>query len=200
MSNQSITVFTATYNRKNKLLRAYKSLLGQTSKDFIWLIVDDGSTDGTEDLVKSFILEADFPIEYHWKENGGRHTAVNYSHSFISTPYVVSLDSDDELTPNAIELMIKRWKEISENEYDRFWCVSGRDADAVTGTMVGDPYPIGINHLHGRKQRKALYKIRGEKHCCRKSEIYKQYKFPEYEDTKFVLEILCKRYFWILLY
>ena len=188
MSDKTITVFTATYNRKDKLRRAFRSLLNQTSKDFIWLIIDDGSIDGTSEMVKSLIDEADFQIEYYWKENGGRHTAVNYSHEHIRTPYVVTLDSDDELTPQAIELMIKRWNEIPKSEYNRFWCVSGRDADATTGIMVGAPYPENINQLRGRKQRKVLYKISGEKHCCRKSEIYKQYKFTEYEDTKFVLE------------
>ena len=188
MSEKKITVFTATYNRKSKLNRAFCSLMSQTSKDFKWLIIDDGSSDGTGELVDLFIQQADFEIEYHWKENGGRHTAVNYSHDYLNTPYVVTLDSDDELTPNAIELMIKRWSEISRSEYDRYWCVSGRDINAETGLIVGDPYPEGINQLQGREQRKKLYKIKGEKHCCRKVEIYKQFKFPEYEDTKFVIE------------
>ena len=106
----TITVFTPTYNRANTLKRAFYSLKNQTCKDFEWLIIDDGSSDNTHELVNQFKKESDFLIRYYWKSNGGRHTAVNYSYQYLNTPYVVTLDSDDELLPNAIEKMIKTWK------------------------------------------------------------------------------------------
>ncbi len=185
---KSITVFTPTFNRAHTLQRAFNSLLQQTSKDFEWLIIDDGSTDGTKELVESFSENADFNIRYFWKENGGRHTAVNYSYQYLRTPYVVTLDSDDELLPDAIELMLQAWKSIPDSEYDRFWCVSGRDVDAESRKLVGKPYPKNINSLSGKAQRKVILKCSGEKHCCRKVNIHTQYKFPEYSDTKFVQE------------
>lgn len=183
-----ITVFTPTYNRKNKLDVAFNSLMKQTTHDFTWLIIDDGSTDGTDQLVAKFQEEADFRIIYKWKENGGRHTAVNFSYDFLETEYVVTLDSDDELLPDAIEKMLNTWDSIPKDEYERFWCISGREQFADTGEMVGKPYPSNINELRGREQRKAILRCPGEKHCCRKVEIHKQYKFPVYADTKFVTE------------
>lgn len=183
-----LTIFTPTYNREHTLTRAFDSLMRQTNKNFIWLIIDDGSKDNTPLLVEKFVEQADFQIEYHWKENGGRHTAVNYSYQFLKTEYVVTLDSDDELLDDAVEKILKIWNSIPSKDYDRFWCISGRELNYETGKIVGVPYPEGINNLHGRAQRKKMLKCTGEKHCCRKVSIHKQYKFPVYEDTKFVSE------------
>ena len=183
-----LTVFTPAFNRVKTLERAYLSLEAQTCKDFVWLIIDDGSTDNTKELISKIKDKASFPVEYHWKENGGRHTAVNYSYNYLNTKYVVTLDSDDELLPNAVELMLNTWHSISNSDYDRFWCISGREMYAHNGEMVGKPYPEGINNLVGKSQRREIQKYPGEKHCCRKVEIHKKYKFPEYPDTKFVSE------------
>lgn len=185
---KTLTVFTPTYNREKTLTRAFDSLMKQTSKDFEWLIIDDGSTDNTEELVESFVKQADFEIRYYKKENGGRHTAVNFSYPLLRTEYVVTCDSDDELVPDAVEKMLATWRSIPKEDYDRFWCVSGREVSSLTGKIVGTPYPDGINKLKGRKQRKRILKCDGEKHCCRKVAIHIQYPFPEYPDVKFVPE------------
>ena len=185
---KKLTVFTPTYNRANTLERAYNSLEAQTCKDFVWLIIDDGSTDNTQKIVEQIKRKATFPVEYHRKENGGRHTAVNYSYRFLKTEYVVTLDSDDELLPSAVEKMLNTWNYISTIDYDRFWCISGREMYAHNGQMVGKPYPEGINNLKGKKQRRAIMKYPGEKHCCRKVAIHKLFSFPEYPDTKFITE------------
>lgn len=183
-----LTVFTPAYNRANTLERAYRSLENQTSKEFIWLVIDDGSTDNTFELIAQIKENASFPIEYHRKENGGRHTAVNFSYQFLKTKYVVTLDSDDELLPDAVEKMLRTWNSIPKEEYDRFWCISGREMYADSGEMVGKPYPEGINQLRGKKQRRTIMKYPGEKHCCRKVAIHIQYPFPEFPDTKFITE------------
>lgn len=183
-----ITVFTPTYNRASTLERAFNSLQNQTSKDFEWLVIDDGSTDNTSEIIEKLADRATFTVRYYKKENGGRHTAVNFSHSLIRTPYIVSLDSDDELAPNAVELMINIWNSLDEETYNRVWCVTGREISAETGEMVGKPFPPYINQLRGKEQRKELLKIQAEMHCCRKSEIYKMYKFPEYPDVKYIVE------------
>lgn len=183
-----LTIFTPTYNRKNALKRAYDSLTRQTNKHFIWLIIDDGSTDGTGELIETFVQMADFEIEYHWKENGGRHTAVNYSYEFLQTEYVVTLDSDDELTDDAVNLILNTWEAVSANDYSRIWCVTGREIDYLNRKMVGKPFPNNINTLKGKKQHREILKCPGEKHCCRKVQILKQYHFPVYSDCKFVTE------------
>ena len=67
---KTLTIFTPTYNRGDILGNAYKSLKKQTNQDFIWLIVDDGSTDKTEDIVEKWIEENTIEIRYIKKENG----------------------------------------------------------------------------------------------------------------------------------
>lgn len=183
-----LTIFTPAYNRAKTLKRAYNSLELQTCKDFIWLIIDDGSTDNTKEVIDEIKKSASFPIEYHWKQNGGRHTAVNFSYKYLKTEYVVTLDSDDELMPKAVELILNTWHSIPKKEYDRFWCISGREMYAHNFEMVGKPYPDGINELRGKKQRRKIMRYPGEKHCCRKVSIHKQFYFPEYPDTKFISE------------
>ena len=108
MSNESnmptLSIVTPTYNRGELLKRCFVSLLKQSDQDFEWIIVDDGSTDNTEEVVNGFT--ADFPVKYVKKENGGKHTALNKSHAYIQGKYVVILDSDDYLYPNTIELLV----------------------------------------------------------------------------------------------
>lgn len=182
-----LTVFTATYNRAHCLGLVFDSLMKQKFKDFEWLIVDDGSIDGTDKLIEEFKAKADFPIRYYWKENGGVPSARNYSYPLINSRYTVSMDSDDQFTDNALQEIHDIWESIPENEYNRFWQVSGRCKDLRTGEMVGKPYPQGINQLKGKKQNIARHKCMGEKCCCRKTEILIQYPFPEFPDVKDIL-------------
>ena len=101
MYKYRLTVLTPTYNRAYTLTKVYESLAKQTKQNFQWLIIDDGSSDGTEELIMSF-PKTGFELEYHKKSNGGKHTALNYSHQFIKGEMVVILDSDDYLTDDAI--------------------------------------------------------------------------------------------------
>lgn len=96
-----ITVFTPTYNRSHTLSRLYESLLAQAG-EFEWLVVDDGSTDGTGALVASFAAQEKIPIRYIYKENGGKHTALNEGIRQAGREYFLCLDSDDALAPGAI--------------------------------------------------------------------------------------------------
>jgi len=183
-----LTVLTATYNRAHTLSRVYESLCKQDFTDFEWLVIDDGSSDDTSTLIESFQKEATFPIRYYWKENGGRHTALNYALDKIESPYVLNIDSDDAVADQGLALAYKNWESIPKEEYDRFWCVSGRCIDNINKEMVGKPYPDGINNLVGRAQHKVVIRSPGEKSCCRKLSVLKQYPFPEFDDTKFVSE------------
>lgn len=99
-----LTVFTPTYNRAHTLPRTYQSLCRQECKDFVWLVVDDGSTDGTADLVRSWQQEANgLEIRYIYKENGGMHTAHNAAYEVIDTELNVCIDSDDCLADGAVK-------------------------------------------------------------------------------------------------
>ncbi|MDR0306120.1 MAG: glycosyltransferase family 2 protein [Chitinispirillales bacterium] len=180
-----VTVFTPTYNRKHTLKRAFESLQRQTFLDFIWLIVDDGSTDDTNELVEEFKKEAVFPIEYYYKENGGKHTAYNFSHEFVKTEYRITLDSDDELPDNTLEQIKKAWESIPQEDYDRFWCLRGRCIVAETGEVMSDEWPQGINTLKGKKQHKQVLKaLKGENPLCQKSNIFCKYLYPIYPGFK----------------
>jgi len=108
----SHTIFTPTYNRVNTLVRLYESIRNQTSTDFIWLIIDDGSTDGTQDLVKQWEAEGRIAIKYIYKPNGGKHTAMEMAYAIANTKYIVGVDSDDTLLPNTIQLFENAWSEI----------------------------------------------------------------------------------------
>ena len=108
------TLFTPTYNRHDTLCRLYDSIKKQSFKDFIWLIIDDGSTDNTKDLVQSFVSDDIIAIKYVYKENGGKHTAMKMALDMAETPYITFIDSDDELLPNTMEEFEKEWSRIEE--------------------------------------------------------------------------------------
>jgi len=106
------TLFTPTYNRADKLPRLYDSVKKQTFKDFIWLIIDDGSTDNTKEVVRSFINEGVVNIRYVYKENGGKHTAMKMAWEIVETPYMIDMDSDDELLPDTLRTFEDEWIKI----------------------------------------------------------------------------------------
>lgn len=179
---ENLTVVTATYNRAHTLPRVYASLEQSTYKNFIWLVIDDGSTDETEKYIRS-IENPSFKIQYEKKEHAGKYEACNLSYDLATTPYMINLDSDDEILPHGLELIMKAWEQIPAEEYDNTWCVTARTVDSETGKMVGPPFPENVNSYKGRKRWKIICDIGGEKHSCRRVDILKNYKFPKYSDT-----------------
>lgn len=138
----AITVFTPAYNRSRTLPRTYESLKKQDCKDFIWLVVDDGSTDGTEDLVKQWQAEQkEFEIRYIYKENGGMHTAHNTAYENIDTELNVCIDSDDCLAEGAIRKILEKWAEVKDKGYAG---IIGLDADLNTGKVIGKGFSEGL--------------------------------------------------------
>lgn len=109
------TVFTPTFNRKNLLKNVYSNLKNQTFDDFEWLIIDDGSTDGTEFEVEKWIAEGELEIVYVKKENGGKHTAFKLAYEMCRTPYIVDFDDDDIYMPNCLEIFYKAWTDIENS-------------------------------------------------------------------------------------
>jgi len=111
MHQKMLSIVTPTYNRGELLKRCFASLQRQSCKDFEWIIVDDGSKDNTAAIVTSFQAEApSIPIQYVFKENGGKHTALNASHPYIQGKYVLILDSDDTLTEDAVAKVLDGWR------------------------------------------------------------------------------------------
>ena len=106
MMMKTVTIITPTYNRAGLLKKLYDSLEKQTKKDFVWLIVDDGSIDNTKEIVREISDCATFNIQYIYKENGGKHTALNLGIKTIQTELAMIVDSDDQLLSNAVEDII----------------------------------------------------------------------------------------------
>ena len=133
-----LTIFTPAYNRAHTLPRTYESLCHQSCKDFIWLIVDDGSTDGTSELVRQWQVENNsFEIQYIYKENGGLHTAYNTAIAELSTELATCIDSDDWMVDGAVEKILYKWdSDGNEN-------VAGIEAlDCyASGEIIGDVLP-----------------------------------------------------------
>lgn len=133
-----LTVFTPAYNRAELLQRCYESMCRQTCKDFIWMIIDDGSSDNTGELAASWIeAGSDFEILYYHKENGGLHTAYNEAIAHITTELCVCIDSDDYLPDNAVERILTFWDIYGSDEYAG---IVGLDY-TLEGKVIGDPLP-----------------------------------------------------------
>ncbi len=158
----------------------------QTVRCFEWLIIDDGSTDDPKELIDEYKKTADFPIRFYRKENGGKHTAWNMALGLISTNYFICLDSDDAILDNAIERMLYYWDSIDEKKRDDYWCVVGLSMDPITGEVVGDKFPEGINESDdpAREARN----VGGDKFGCHSLKAVKQFPFPEPEGTTFITE------------
>lgn len=109
---KQLTIFTPTYNRSHTLPRVYESLLHQESQLFKWLIVDDGSTDGTRNLVESWIEAAKLEIIYVYEENSGKMAAFNRAVEECDTELLLCCDSDDWMEPNSIKPALQYWNEF----------------------------------------------------------------------------------------
>lgn len=134
----SLTVFTPAYNRADLLQRCFESMKRQTNKNFIWLIIDDGSTDNTREVVELWQQEPlDFSLRYIYKENGGLHTAYNEAIANIDTELCVCIDSDDFMPDDAVEKILSFWGENGSTEVAG---IVGLDYD-LEGNCLGDPLP-----------------------------------------------------------
>lgn len=180
---KTITIFTPVYNREKTLLRLYNSLLEQTNMDFEWLIVDDGSTDDTYNVLKNFINENRINIRYFYQENKGKHVAHNKGVRECKTELFLCVDSDDYLEKNAVEVILKEWEKIRLQEN-----VAGIVAyrGEPNGGIIGTEFPIGIT----MSTLSNLYKKgkTGDTALIFKRNILDKYPFPEFEGEKFLRE------------
>lgn len=137
----TLTVFTPAYNRAHTLPRTYESLLRQNCKDFVWLIVDDGSVDNTADIVRHWQeVDNGFEIRYIRKENGGMHTAHNAAYANIDTELNVCIDSDDCMADGAVERILNEWGLVRHLGYAG---IIALDAD-LDGNVLGTGFPAGM--------------------------------------------------------
>ena len=165
-------------------------MINQTFKNFEHIIVDDGSTDNCAKLIMDYLNQAQFPVIFIKKTNGGKHTGTNIAWKLASGKYVVNLDSDDELLPHALQFMVGMWSELPKEQRDNYWCVQARCANQINNEMVGQPYPENINRLPEKKLKKVIAKVKGDKIGMQRLDILKNNLYPEMEGINFVTENL----------
>jgi glycosyltransferase involved in cell wall biosynthesis len=180
------TVFTPTYNRAKTLGRVYDSLCSQTVRNFEWLIVDDGSTDGTIDLVLDWSRAADFPIRYVRQTNQGKHVATNRGVAEARGELFLTLDSDDGCVDTVLQQFATLWQAIPERSRSQFSAVTALCQDQH-GNIVGEKFPQDILdsdslELHYR------FKVRGEKWGFQRTDVMRKFPFPDLSGERFIPE------------
>ena len=176
-----LTIFTPTYNRAYTLHKCYESLRRQTNKDFIWLIIDDGSTDNTKELVNSWLKNDNgFEIRHAYKENGGMHTGHNKAYELIDTELNVCIDSDDYMPDNAVESILSFWEKNRDNNYSGIIALDMFENGEIIGKKLPEQKSITLSGYYyngGKGDKKLIYR----------TEVMNKYPaYPEFEGEKFV--------------
>ena len=196
----TLTVFTPTYNRAYTLHLCYESLCRQTCKDFCWLVIDDGSTDNTRELVEGWKREEKIPITYFYQENQGMHGAHNAAYRLIDTELNTCIDSDDYMPDDAVEKIVEFWNgKVNENgngnvnenvnvngnvNGNKVAGIIALDVD-FNGQLIGTKFPDDLKHTtlggfynHGG---------RGDKKLIYRTEVIKSYpEYPLFKGEKYV--------------
>jgi len=188
MKTYKITVMTPTYNRGHLLPQLYESLRQQTFKDFQWLIVDDGSTDQTLNLVANWMSQVnDFEILYLKVKNGGKHRAINKATELAQGELFFIVDSDDYLIPTALEKIISWEATLGIDEKKTFAGIAGckgTDSETLVGTTFEGDY------LDATALERDKYQIDGDKAEVFYTQLLRKYKFPEIEGENFMTEFV----------
>lgn len=165
------TVFTPTHNRAHLLPNLYECLKNQTYKDFLWMIIDDGSVDNTKEVVDKFIEEGILDIEYYFIPNGYKHKAYKLSSEKVQTPYYIDIDDDDELTLDCLQKFKEKWEEIDDDTIGEIRALSIYND---THKVVGNYEPVfGSCFVSTYIEEFLIKNKRLENLTCRKSSIIK---------------------------
>ncbi|PMC24374.1 glycosyltransferase family 2 protein [Hoylesella buccalis] len=183
-----ITVFTPSYNRVTFLRRILECLCQQTFKDFEWIVVDDGSTDSTKDMMDKIIAGCEsFPIRYIYKENGGKHTAINLGTKLAKGELFFIVDSDDTLMDTALQTVADEWNKVKDNA--QVGGVVGLDVNSKTGEIIGGGLPQDVIDCDAMEIR-YRYHVRGDLKEVFKTEVLRAFPFPEIKGERFCPEQL----------
>lgn len=186
-SGTGLAILTPAYNRKEMLKRLYTSLKEQTCGDFVWLVVDDGSTDGTEEEVKGWMELGEIKIGFIRKENGGKHTALNVGICQIEEELTFIVDSDDYLTKDAVETVLAYGEKYREKKKEKKlcgYCFLRHYSDGKVNTAyfpkdeyIGNYVETRINGNIGGDKAEVFY-----------TSILREFPFQEYPGEKFMPE------------
>lgn len=185
-----ITVFTPTYNRAYILDTLYRSVQRQTFRDFEWIVMDDGSTDHTEELVRGWMQDGnDFPIRFYKVPNGGKCRAINKGLDLAEGELFFIMDSDDYLTDDALETVVK-WEATIAGK-PGYCGVAGNRGSSPTETpnaslmsMYGSNYIDEYAYVRYPEYTDKV--VDGERAGVWYTEIHRKYKYPEFEGENFM--------------
>lgn len=193
----TITIITPAYNRAGTLTKLYESLKLQTNKDFEWLVIDDGSTDGTGELLKSFIDEQEkksiaansdtFPIEYCFQENAGKHVALNNGISKAKGELIFIVDSDDRLSENAARTILEFHEKYKDRKEELKLCGFSFLRAYSDGTVNEREFPVD-EAVDTYRQQRINNNLLGDKAEVYYTDILKKYPFKVFENEKFMPE------------
>lgn len=172
-----ISVLTTAYQRAGTLPRLYRSLAEQTLQDFEWVVVDDGSDDGTRELVDSLREQASFPVVYEWQPNQGKHAAVNRAVELASGEFCAIIDSDDWYKPDGLERMLVAWESIPPPRREGFADVEGVRVDP-DDQLVCDTYPEDVFDSDAFELI-AWHGVYGDKIGMFRREVLAEFPYPE---------------------
>lgn len=180
-----LTIFTPTYNRAHTLPRVYKSLCEQKLQNFEWLVIDDGSSDRTESLIKTYLAKGRIEIRYIKITNGGKYKAINRAVPLAKGYLFMILDSDDYLAGSEVTTVISEYRSFLEQHSD-FCAIVGHKIFSDT-EIIGGPVDYQVLDTDFISYREKL-KIKGDKAEVIKTEILKEFPFPELPQEKFCPE------------
>lgn len=195
--DKRITVFTPSYNRADLLPELYESLLRQSSHDFKWLVIDDGSTDNTRAVVAEWIREGKIDLQYVRKENGGLHTGYNKAIDCMNTELSICIDSDDYLTDDCIETVLKFWDEHKAEDMAGLIGLDIRRDGSIIGGLLPDTKtvdPLWLTELDA-----------GDRKYVIRNDCYRQvYPMPVFEGEKnfnphYLVLKMCRDYKFLVL-
>ena len=179
---KTLTVFTPAYNRAHTIGRTYESLCRQTSQDFEWLVVDDGSQDNTKELVEGWIQENKISIRYIYQKNQGMHGAHNTAYANIQTELNTCIDSDDYMPDNAVEKIVTFWKEHGSDKYAGILAL---DQEENTGKIIGTKFPEEMKE----STLQGFYAAggKGDKKLVYRTDVINKYPpYPLFEGERYV--------------
>lgn len=180
-----LTIFTPTYNRAYTLQTLYDSLIRQTSHNFIWLVINDGSSDNTDEVIRNMINENKIQIKYITQQNSGKHAAHNRAVKECDTELFFCVDSDDFLTDDAVSTIEAYWSQYKNTDLSD---ISGFVANKgnIHGHILGSEFPNGTN-MAGLSQLYELGK-KGDTALIFRTKVIAKYPFPVFEGENFLRE------------
>lgn len=183
----TLSILTPTYNRVKLLSRLYESLLRQKNKDFEWIVVDDGSTDATEEFMREVVHCPEFKVVYKYKENGGKHRALNDGVEYADSKLTMYVDSDDWLPDHATDTIISFYQE-------KYLYQDGVIGIIAKRGYVSDDRVKDLTILETNQDRSTLhdfyfkYRCSGDTALIYDTKMLKKHKFPAYSGEKFLSE------------